>query len=246
MASQSKRIVTPSKKSGRTGGRPRTCQQWSPPLKFVALDENLYRYVAAHRSKSCDPVLDELRVETEKLGSASEMLISREQGSFLTLLVAALGVRSAVEIGTFTGYSAICIARGLSPQGRLLCIDVHADWTAIAQRHWKRAGIESKIELRLGGGRAELEALPANSAFDFAFIDADKPSYDLYYELVLPRLRTNGLLAFDNMLQNGRVVDPKDESAQAIDSLNKKLCADPRVECVLLTVADGLMLCRKI
>jgi len=191
-------------------------------------------------------VLDDLRAETEKLGSVSEMLISREQGSFLTLLTGALGVRSAVEIGTFTGYSAICIARGLSARGRLLCIDVNEDWTAIARRHWKRAGIEGKIELRLGGGRAELETLPSRSAFDFAFIDADKPSYGLYYELVLPRLRRNGLIVFDNMLQHGRVVDPKDQSAQAIDSLNKKLCADPRVECVLLTIADGLMLCRKV
>jgi caffeoyl-CoA O-methyltransferase len=246
MASQSKRKVTSSKKSGTKGGRSGSSRQTSPSLKFVALDEPLYRYVAAHRSRSCDAVLDELRAETEKLGSASEMLISREQGSFLTLLVAAVGVRSAVEIGTFTGYSAICIARGLPQLGRLLCIDVNADWTAIAQRHWRRAGIEGKIELRLGGGRAELEALPAKPAFDFAFIDADKPSYDLYYELALPRLRTNSLIVFDNMLQHGRVVDPKDESAQAIDTLNKKLCADPRVECVLLAVADGLMLCRKI
>lgn len=246
MASRPKRIGTPSKKSGNKGGRPRTSQQSTPPLKFVALDENLYRYVAAHRSRSCDPVLDDLRAETEKLGSISDMLISREQGSFLTLLVAALGVRSAVEIGTFTGYSAICIARGLSRQGRLLCIDVNADWTATAQRYWGRAGVESKIELRLGGGRAELEALPAKPAFDFAFIDADKPSYDLYYELVLPRLRTNALIVFDNMLQHGRVVDPKDESAKAIDSLNKKLCADSRVECVLVAVADGLMFCRKV
>lgn len=246
MASQSKRKVTSAKESGKKGGQSGNSRQTSPSLKFVALDEHLYRYVVAHRSSSCDPVLDELRTETEKLGSVSEMLISREQGSFLTLLVASLGARSAVEIGTFTGYSAICIATGLSPQGRLLCIDVNGDWTAIAQRHWRRAGIEGKIELRLGGGRAELEALPAKPAYDFAFIDADKPSYDLYYELVLPRVRANGLIVFDNMLQHGRVVDPKDESARAIDILNKKLCADPRVECVLLAVADGLMFCRKI
>jgi caffeoyl-CoA O-methyltransferase len=246
MASQSKTKLTSSKESGKEGERSGSCPQSSPPLKFIPLDEQLYRYVVAHRSRSCDPVLEELRAETEELGSLSEMLISREQGSFLTLLVAATGVRSAVEIGTFTGYSAICIARGLLREGRLLCIDVSADWTAIAKRHWSRAGIEGKIELRLGGGRKELESLPANSAFDFAFIDADKPSYDVYYELVLPRLRANGLIVFDNMLQHGRVIDPKDESARAIDALNKKLCSDPRVECVLLALADGLMLCRKI
>ncbi|MGA7394949.1 MAG: class I SAM-dependent methyltransferase [Terrimicrobiaceae bacterium] len=221
-------------------------QQASPSLKFIPLDEDLCRYVAAHRSRSHDPVLDDLRAETEKLGSLSEMLVSREQGSFLTLLVAALGVRSAVEIGTFTGYSAICIARGLGPEGRLLCIDVNADWTAIGRRYWKRAGVEGKIELSLRGGQAELEALPAKPAFDFAFIDADKPGYNLCYELTLPRLRSNGLIVFDNMLQRGRVVEPKDESALAIDALNKKLCSDPRVECVLLTVADGLMVCRKV
>ena len=216
------------------------------PLKFVKLDDNLFRYVTAHQSRACDPVLDALRSETEKLGSISEMLISRDQGSFLTLLTASLGVSSAVEVGTFTGYSAICIARGLSPRGRLLCIDVNEDWTAIARRHWKRAGLSHKIDLRLGGGKAELEALEAGSIFDLAFIDADKPGYDLYYELLLPHMRSSSLIIFDNMLQHGRVLDPKDQSAQAIDSLNKKLCADPRVECVLLAVADGLMFCRKV
>jgi O-methyltransferase len=245
-ASQSERKAASSKERRKKGGQSGVSRQTSPPLKFIALDERLYRYVTAHRSRSCDPVLDELRAETEELGSVSEMLISREQGSFLTLLVSAVGARSAVEIGTFTGYSAICIARGLSRQGHLLCIDVNADWAAIARRHWRRAGIEGKVELRLGGGRAELEALPTEPPFDFAFIDADKANYDLYYERVLPRLRANGLIIFDNMLQHGRVVDPKDESAKAIDALNKKLCADPRIECVLLAVADGLMLCRKL
>lgn len=215
-------------------------------MKFIKLDDNLYRYVATHRSRARDPVLDALRSETEKLGSISQMLISRDQGSFLTLLTASLGVRSAVEVGTFTGYSAICIARGLSPRGRLLCIDVNEEWTAIARRHWELAGLLNKIELRLGGGKSELEALEAGSIFDLAFIDADKPGYDLYYELLLPHMRSNGLIIFDNMLQHGRVVQPEDQSARAIDSLNKKLCADPRVECVLLAVADGLMLCRKM
>lgn len=174
------------------------------------------------------------------------MLISREQGSFLTLLTTVLEVRSAVEVGTFTGYSAICIARGLPPEGRLLCIDINEEWTTVARRHWKLAGVAEKIELRLRGGQTELRALATKTQFDFAFIDADKPGYDLYYELLLPRVRTNGVLVFDNMLQHGRVVDPKDQSAQAIDTLNKKLTRDARVECVLLPIADGLMLCRKI
>jgi caffeoyl-CoA O-methyltransferase len=246
MAAPSRRKGKTPEKSGTKAVKSGTSQEAPLSSKFVALDEELYRYVAAHRSTSHDPVLDDLRAETEKLGSVGGMLISREQGSFLTLLVAALGAHSAVEVGTFTGYSAICIARGLPPQGRLICIDVNADWTGIARRCWKRAGTEAKIDLRLGGGQAELEALPAKPMFDFAFIDADKPSYDLYYELVLPRLRSNGMIVFDNMLQHGRVLNPADKSAQSIDKLNKKLCADSRVECVLLPVADGLMLCRKI
>jgi caffeoyl-CoA O-methyltransferase len=217
----------------------------APGLKYVPLDDELCVYIAAHRSSASDPVLDDLRAETEKLGSVSEMLISREQGSFLTLLTTVLEVRSAVEVGTFTGYSAICIARGLPADGRLLCIDINAEWATMARRHWKLAGVAEKIELRLRGGQTELEALAPGTQFDFAFIDADKPGYDLYYELLLPRVRTNGVLVFDNMLQHGRVVDPKDQSAQAIDTLNKKLTGDPRVECVLLPIADGLMLCRK-
>lgn len=216
------------------------------PLKFVPLNDDLCRYVAAHRSGAPDSVLDDLRAETEKLGSIGEMLISREQGDLLTLLTAALDARSAVEVGTFTGYSAICMARGLPADGRLLCIDINEDWTAIARRYWQRAGLQDRIELRLGGGQIELARLPADARFDIAFIDADKPGYDLYYELVLPHVRRNGLVLFDNMLQHGRVLAPEDPSALAIDALNKKLSADPRVHCVLLTVADGLMLCRKL
>jgi caffeoyl-CoA O-methyltransferase len=246
MVTRSSQKASSAGQSGQKNRNSKLSDRSSPRLKFIALDAELYRYIAAHYSTSRDSVLEDLRAETEKLGAVSEMLISREQGAFLTLLIAALGVQSAVEIGTFTGYSAICIARGLSSNGRLLCIDINADWAAIARRYWKREGVESRIELRLGGGKSELEALPPGVVFDFAFIDADKPAYDLYYELVLPRLRSNGLIVFDNMLQGGKVVNSKEESPQAIDRLNKKLCADPRVECVLLGVADGLMICRKI
>ena len=246
MTRPSRRDVVSSGKFSKKVKGSETSPQIRSGLKFLALDRDLYCYVAAHNSSFHDPVLEDLRAETERLGSISEMLISREQGAFLTLLVAALGARSAVEIGTFTGYSAICIARGLSAQARLLCIDINADWAAVARRYWKRAGVDSRIELRLGGGRPELETMPADPMFDFAFIDADKPAYELYYDLVLARLRSNGVIVFDNMLQRGRVVNPKDESARAIDTLNKRLCADPRIECVLLAIADGLMICRKI
>jgi caffeoyl-CoA O-methyltransferase len=230
-------------KALKTDPPPRSAERG---LKFVPLNDELCRYVVSHRSGARDPLLDDLRSETESLGSIGEMLVSREEGTFLTLLTAAIAARSAVEVGTFTGYSAICIARGLPAEGRLLCIDISEDWTTIARRYWKRAGLNDRIELRLGGGQAELEILPEGVCFDLAFIDADKPSYDLYYELVLPHVRQNGLIVFDNMLQHGRVLNPSDPSAQAIDSLNKKLSADARIECVLLTIADGIMLCRKI
>lgn len=218
----------------------------SRPPKFITLTEPLCDYVTAHRSQARDALLDALRAETEKLGDISGMLISREQGSFLTLLVAALGVRSAVEVGTFTGYSAICIARGLAPGGRLLCLDINPDWTAIGRRYWEKAGLHRKITLKLDGGKAGIDALPRKPAIDFAFIDADKPGYDTYYELILPRMRKGGVILFDNMLQHGRILKPSDENGRAIDKLNKKLARDARVQAVLLPVADGLTFCRKL
>jgi caffeoyl-CoA O-methyltransferase len=195
--------------------------------KFIAMNAALHAYVAGHRSHAKDPLLNRLRRETEKLGDISGMLISHEQGSFLTLLTAAIGAREVLEIGTFTGYSAICLARGLSARGHLHCLDINPEWTAIARHYWAKA-------------------LPRSRKFDLVFIDADKPGYKTYYELVLPRVRRNGLILFDNMLQHGRVVRPRDENARQIDALNKKLRRDRRVECVLLPMADGLMICRKV
>ncbi len=215
-------------------------------MKFTALTPELYAYVRDHASRAGDPTLAALRAETEALGGVSEMLINEEQGSFLTLLVAAIGARSAVEVGTFTGYSSTCIARGLPGDGRLLCVDVSDEWTSIARRYWKEAGVEGKIELRLGDGAAILGALGPET-FDFAFIDADKPAYDTYYELLLPRVSRNGLLVFDNMLSGGRVAEPgaPSEKTRALHALNEKLAGDPRVESVLLSMADGLNICRK-
>ena len=215
--------------------------------KYLPLDDQLYDYVCAHRTGASDPILDALRKETESLGDDARMQISREQGSFMTLLVAATGAKTAIEIGTFTGYSSTCIARGLPDNGRLICIDESADWTAIARRHWSQAGVEHKIELRLGAAIPILQSLDPKPTLDFAFIDADKTEYDAYYELILPRLRANGLILFDNMLWGGRVGAgvPTDPSGHAIDDLNRKLAQDGRVETVLLPIADGLQLCRK-
>jgi len=217
-------------------------------LKYLSLNDRLYRYVCASRSQADDPILDALREETEALGDVSRMQISREQGSFMTLLVAAIGAESAIEVGTFTGYSSICIARGLSPRGRLVCLDANREWTAVACKYWARAGVQNKIELRLGAAIPLLKKLEGSLAFDFAFIDAAKEEYDTYYERILPRLRRNGLILFDNMLWGGRLGTRalKQASGRAIDKLNRKLARDKRVESVLLPIADGIQLCRKL
>lgn len=215
--------------------------------KFTALTDQLYRYVCACRSNADDPVLEALRKETEMLGDVSRMQISREQGGFLTLLAAAIAAKSAVEIGTFTGYSAISIARGLVEGGRLLAVDRSEEWTAIARKYWNKASVENKIELRIGEAICVLKNLEPDAQFDFAFIDGDKTEYDAYFELVLPRVRQNGLILFDNMLWGGRLDDGKVENpdGQAIHVLNQKLARDPRVQAVLIPVADGIQICRK-
>lgn len=216
-------------------------------LKYLTLDDSLYRYLCDCRSDAGDALLERLRDETAALGDDARMQISAEQGTFMSVLVAAMGAKSAIEVGTFTGYSAICTARALPPDGRLLCLDASEEWTAIARRYWKQAGVEDRIELRIGQAIQLLQGLEPHWTFDFAFIDAAKEEYDAYYELILPRVRPNGLILFDNMLWGGRLgrgpVD--DESGRAIDALNRKLAKDPRVEAVLLPVADGLQLCRK-
>lgn len=190
-----------------------------------------------------------LRIETAKLPMA-QMQIGPDQGAFLTLLVGAIGARRAIEIGTFTGYSAIAIARGLAPNGTLLCCDVSEEWTSIARRYWKEAGLEKRIELKLAPALETLEGLiraGKEGTFDFAFIDADKTGYDAYYEACLKLLRPGGVIALDNMLWSGAVVKPeiKDDDTVAIRALNTKISADTRVDASLLTVGDGVMLARK-
>ena len=165
------------------------CFDLSRKLKYISLNDRLYRYVCACRSDAGDRILQALRASTESLGDISRMQISREQGSFMTLLVAAIGAKSAIEVGTFTGYSSLCIARGLAPRGRLICIDQSEEWTAIARKYWAQAGVENKIELRLGPAVPTLKKLDRHLRFNFAFIDADKTEYDAYYELLLPRIR---------------------------------------------------------
>jgi len=214
--------------------------------KFTALTPELYEYLLAHNPAQ-DQVLRDLAAETAALGPISMMQVAVEQGAFLTWLVRLLGVRFAVEIGTFTGYSAISIARGLPPGGRLLCCDVNEEWTGIARRYWQRAGLTDRIELRIAPALETLAALPASPQVDLVFIDADKPNYRNYYEALLPRLRQGGVVVFDNVLWGGSVADPEksDESTTAIRALNDFVASDERVEAVMLPIADGITLVRK-
>ena len=216
-------------------------------LKYTPLNDGLFHYLCASRSHASDRILDALRKETAALGEIAEMQIGPDQGAFMTLLVRATGAKTAIEIGSFTGYSSICIARGLPDKGRLLCLDASAEWTAIARKYWRRAGVDQKIELRLGPAVERLEKLEPGRMFDFAFIDAHKLEYDAYYELVLPRMRPNGLILFDNMFWGGRLGKGrpvKHPNGRAIQRLNRKLASDRRVDSVLLSIGDGVQLCR--
>ena len=214
--------------------------------KFLSLTPAVYEYLVAHADPP-DDVLRDLAAETQALGRISMMQIAVEQGAFLTLLAHLMGARRAVEVGTFTGYSSICIARGLPDDGHLLCCDVSEEWTAIARRYWERAGLARRIELKLGPALETLRALPPTAEIDLVFIDADKTGYRAYYDELLPRLRPNGLIVFDNMLWSGSVADParQDDDTRALRALADHVCADPRVETVMLGVADGLLLARK-
>jgi caffeoyl-CoA O-methyltransferase len=214
--------------------------------KFIRLTPEIYAYVIAH-NPPLDPVLRDLAAETAALGAISMMQVSFEQGAFLTLLAHLMGARRAIEIGTFTGYSAISIARGLAPDGALLACDLSEEWTTIARRYFARAGLEDRITLRIGPALDTVRALPREPHLDLAFIDADKTGYLAYFEELLPRLRPNGVIAFDNVLWGGSVADPTytDEDTRAIRALNDRVATDPRVEAVMLPIADGLTLARK-
>ena len=214
--------------------------------KSFQLGAEIHAYIVAHGTPP-DAVQQELIEETRKLGGISLMQIAPEQGAFMTLLARAIGARLAIEVGTFTGYSSLCIARGLPPDGRLITCDVSTDWTATARRHWEKAGVSEKIDLRIGPAATTLGALPADPVFDLAFIDADKPNYPVYYELILARLRMGGVILVDNVLWMGQVLNPalSDPNTLAIRAFNDAVARDPRVDCAMLAVSDGLTLLRK-
>jgi len=217
--------------------------------KYTPLTDALYNYVVAQRSNANDPLLAALQVETENLGEISQMAIGLDQAGLISLLVPLIGTKWAVEIGTFTGTSSICIARHLAPGGKLYCFDIDFKFTSIARRYWIKAGLQDKIDLRLGDAHRLLTHFKPQNLIDFVFIDADKEGYDFYYETILPYVRAGGLILFDNMLRGGDVIDSvarNTPATRAIDQLNRKLAADSRVQTVLLPIADGLVVCRKL
>jgi caffeoyl-CoA O-methyltransferase len=217
-----------------------------PQIKSLGLAPELHAYLVAHGTPP-DAVQRELIAETARLGQIAVMQVAPEQGAFLTLIARLIGAREAVEVGTFTGYSALAIARGLAPGGRLLCCDVSAEWTAIARRAWERAGVAERIELRIAPAVETLRALPETPRFDLAFIDADKINYATYYEEILKRTRPGGLILVDNVLWSGAVIDAgaQDENTRAIRAFNDQVAADSRVDCVMTPISDGLTLLRK-
>jgi caffeoyl-CoA O-methyltransferase len=214
--------------------------------KTVAVTPEVHEYLVAHGTPP-DAVQRSLIEATAALGPVSGMQIAPEQGALMTLLTRLVGARFAVEVGTFTGYSSICIARGLVDGGRLLCLDVSDEWTAVARQHWGQAGVEDRIELRLGPAADALRDLPPDPPIDLAFIDADKGGYRTYYDEIVPRLRPGGLVLVDNVLWGGAVVDPanQEDDTAAIRAVNDHIAADDRVEVVMLPISDGLTIARK-
>jgi caffeoyl-CoA O-methyltransferase len=214
--------------------------------KDSRLSAELHRYIVEH-STPPDAVQQALIEETATLGPIARMQIAPEQGAFMTILTRLLGVQHAVEVGTFTGYSSLCIARGLADGGKLVCCDVSDEWTAIGREYWERAGVTDRIDLRIAPALETIATLPDDEHVDLVFIDADKENYANYYDALLPRLRVNGVILVDNTLWSGAVIDESrdDASTLAIRAFNDMVAADDRVDTVQLAISDGLTLLRK-
>ncbi|MFI6227891.1 O-methyltransferase [Micromonospora echinospora] len=213
-------------------------------VKSLPLTDELHEYLVAHGAPP-DEVVRELVEETRAaLPAEAQMQVAPEQAALLTFLTRLLGARQAVEVGTFTGLSSLAIARGLADGGRLTCFDISEEYTSVARRYWARAGVDDRIDLRIGPAADGLHDLPHERYLDFAFIDADKVGYPVYWSELVPRMRPGGLIAVDNVLRGGRVLAPQDESDRAIAAFNDEVLADVRVDLVMLPVADGLTLAR--
>ncbi|MCZ7473211.1 O-methyltransferase [Micromonospora sp. WMMC273] len=212
--------------------------------KPLPLTPELHAYLVAHGSAP-DEIVQELAEETRAaLPAEAVMQVAPEQAAFLTFLTRLLGVRQAVEVGTFTGLSSLAIARGLAEGGRLTCFDISEEYTGVARRYWQRAGVQDRIELRIGPAAQTLRELPRERHLDFAFIDADKVGYPIYWDELVPRMRPGAVIAVDNTLRDGRVLAPRNADDRAIAAFNDAVIADVRVEAVMLPIADGVTLAR--
>ncbi len=214
--------------------------------KFTRLTPELHDYIVEHGARQ-DELLARVERDTEALGDIAVMQIAPDQGALITLLARAVGARRAVEVGTFTGYSAICIARALPEDGLLVCCELDEERARTALGYLRDAGLEERVDMRVGPAIDTLRSLPPDEGIDFAFVDADKPGYPDYYEELLARLRPGGLLMLDNVLLGGRVLDPPedDDSARAMAALNDRISEDDRVDLAMAGVADGITLVRK-
>jgi caffeoyl-CoA O-methyltransferase len=217
------------------------------PDKFIQMTAELHRYAVEHSLQ--DDLLRRLAEETEReAGAVAIMQTAPEQAALMTVLVRAIGASRALELGTFTGYGAISIARGLAENGVLITCDVSEEWTSIGRRYWTEAGLEERIDLRLGPATETLALISPDPPFDFAFIDADKETYPTYYEECLRLLRPGGLLMLDNVFRSGTVVDPSgdDERTRAIREVNDRVASDRRVISAMVGIADGVTVALKV
>ena len=213
--------------------------------KFISITPELHRYAVEHSSFR-DEVVAAVEQAGEDMGSLASMQIAGDQAAFMTILVRAIGARDALEVGTFLGYGALAIARGLPDDGRLVCCELDDGYAETARGHLREAGLEELVEIRVGPALETLRAMDSAEQFDFAFIDADKTEYIDYFEEALPRMRPNGVILLDNTLRDGTVLDPGDsEAARVTAELNDRLAGDDRVEVALLGFADGITMVRK-
>ena len=213
--------------------------------KTLTLTEELHAYVVAHGAEP-DRVAADLLAETrQRWPDRAGMSIAPEQAAFLTLLTRIIGTRTAVEIGTFTGLSSLAIARGLLDGGRLLCLDISDEFTSVARKAWASAGVDDRIELRLGPAAESLRQLPADADIDLAFVDADKTGYAAYWEELVPRMRPGGVILVDNVLWAGRVLAPDRDDDHAIVAFNQLVLADDRVDSMIVPIGDGLTMARR-
>jgi caffeoyl-CoA O-methyltransferase len=213
--------------------------------KFI--DAAIADYAIAHSSGPDEVQLELQRITAERTGIKAGMQVGDDQALLLEILARAIGARRALEIGTFTGYSSLALARGMGPEVRLLCLDVSEEWTAMAREAWEKAGVADRIELRIGPALDTLRDLPP-VLFDLAFVDADKHNYEAYYDELVPRIRPGGLLLVDNTLWDGAVLDEEDDSRETvvIKALNDRIAADQRVRAVLLPIGDGVTVVQRV